>query len=178
MDGSIRAMVSRVADYMARPAPEYPPTWTGRLLSLKSPHVPLPSMPSMSRLPADYEFVGPVAPLASLPELDLVDAAIDMGGLLDVEEWFTWAPVPAPVGLSAKVQVRQQARARVLPLPKHYPRPAVVYVEPIIKLIPSVTECAAVAPAAEEFGTSDAMVAVEAPVMADVADKRTLSASS
>ncbi|KNE58686.1 hypothetical protein AMAG_04241 [Allomyces macrogynus ATCC 38327] len=95
----------------------------------------------MPRLPADYGFVGPAAPLAPLPVLDLLDRALDMGGLLDAEEWFTWAPVAAPVELPAKVQARPQARAIVLPLPKHYPLPIVAVEKdmPIIKPIANVT---------------------------------------
>ncbi|KAJ3363687.1 hypothetical protein GGF32_003723 [Allomyces javanicus] len=128
MDDSIRVMVFRVAAYVARPAPEYPYRMDrgSALAQVAAPATP-PSMlllPPMPRLPAEDEFVGPVAPLALQPKLDLVDAAIDMGGLLDTEEWFTWALVAAPAGLPAKVHVQPQARARVLPLLMHYPLPA------------------------------------------------------
>ncbi|KAJ3359616.1 hypothetical protein GGF32_009172 [Allomyces javanicus] len=149
MDDLIRAMLFCIVAHMARPAPKYPyrmdrGSALAQVAALAAPPSML-SLPPMPRLPADYEFVGPVAPLALHPELDLADAVIDMGGLLDAEEWFTWAPVAAPAGLPAKV--RSTA---------------------------SVTKCAA-APAAEEFGTSDAVEVVESPV---VVDKKAPSASA
>ncbi|KAJ3363721.1 hypothetical protein GGF32_003758 [Allomyces javanicus] len=169
MDDSIRAMAFRIVAHMARPAPTYPyrmdrGSVLAQVAALATPPLML-SLPPTPRLPADYECVGPMAPLVLHPEPGLVDTAIDMGGLLDAEEWFTWAPVAAPAGLPAKVRVRLLARAFGLPLPKHYPLPVVAVIADAT-IIKSIAECAA-APAAEEFGTSDA-VEVDGTVCAAV----------